>query len=298
MRRDPGLADRVRAACGNSAKVYVTSTVSELSSVARDIADEQIPLVGILGGDGTCSYVLTALWQAHGSSALPKIAFLRGGTMNTVASSLGVSAYKPSELLRRTLKAAARPEALQLRTRPAMIIGDRLGFLFGTGVWSGYLAESYADGPPTRSSNAMVLARVVASAATSGETYRRILQAHALSVEFAEGHWEARNYLSIAAGTVEHAGFGFKPFHRAFQRDDGFQLLAVKTGPRQLIQDFPGMLFGRGLRAETAYNTTTAWAELRSATGGEFGYSVDGEVATARASLRLTLGPSFSFLMI
>ncbi len=297
MRRDPRLADRMRRLCGATAALYVTEDADQLADVAAEIAERDATTVGLVGGDGTASTTLTAIWRAYGDRPLPRVAFLRGGTMNTVATSLGVSLNGPSELLRRTLRAIAEPERARLRLRPSILIGDRLGFLFGTGVWYGYIAESYADGPPTRMTNATVLMRAAASAAVHGPTYARIFESRRLSVRFAGGAWEPRSYLTIAAGTVADAGFGFRPFQRAFRTETAFELLAVKGKARDVLRELPRVWFGRGLSRETAYDTVTSWAEL-SAADGPFGYSVDGDVATAPGRLRLELGPSFRFLRI
>jgi hypothetical protein len=185
-----------------------------------------------------------------------------------------------------------------VHTRPVMIVGDQLGFLFGTGVWYGYLAETYSTGHPTRLSNVAVLARVLASAAVGGETYRRVLQQDTFSVCFEGGQWESRPYLAVAASTVAHAGFGFAPFHRALGVHDRFQLLAIKSGPRGLMRDFPRLRLGRGLRESTAHNTLTTWAELRPTHGRSFGYSLDGEIATATGPLRLGVGPTLEILAL
>lgn len=298
MRRDPKLADRMRSTCGRQATVHVTKDMVELREVCADAADRGVATVGVVGGDGTASATLTALWNAYGDRPRPKIAFLRGGTMNTVASSIGITQRGPSGLLKRALCMLQKPERLRTRARPVMIIGDRLGFLFGTGVWHGYIAESYKDGQPSRMTNATVLGRVIASAAVQGETFARLFEPNQLSVRFADGAaWEARSYLTVAAGTVADAGFGFRPFHRALGTEQAFQILALKGSAMDVLRDLPRVWFGRGFGRQTAYETTTAWAELRS-TGGSFGYSVDGDVSTAQGSLRLELGPVFDFLRI
>ncbi|MDB4986372.1 MAG: putative sphingosine kinase enzyme [Myxococcaceae bacterium] len=297
MRRDPKLADRMRAVCGADAALIVTKDASDLSRVAADAAEREVGTIGIVGGDGTASATLTALWRAYGQRPLPKIAFLRGGTMNTVASSIGISHRSPVDLLRRTVAAVRDPKQLRTRARPAMVIGDRLGFLFGTGAWHGYIAESYKDGQPSRMTNATVLGRALASAAVNGETFTRILNATALSVRYAGGDWEARTYLTVAAGTVADAGFGFRPFHNALGTEQAFQILALKGNALDVLRDLPRVWFGRGFTEHTAYDTVTTWAEL-SAESGSFGYSVDGDVATARGTLRLELGPVFDFLRI
>ena len=297
MRRDPKLADRLRAVRGVDAEVLVTKDADELREVAANAAAREVSTVAILGGDGTASATLTALWRAYGERPLPKIAFLRGGTMNTVASSIGITQRAPLQLLERAVCALADRTRLRTRARPVMAIGDRLGFLFGTGAWHGYIAESYKDGQPTRMTNATVLGRALASAAVQGETFTRILNATSLSVRFAEGGWEPRTYLTVAAGTVADAGFGFRPFHHALSTERAFQILALKGSAADVLRDLPRVWLGRGFTKHTAYDTVTTWAEL-SAETGSFGYSVDGDVATAQGTLRLELGPVFDFLRI
>jgi diacylglycerol kinase (ATP) len=297
LRRDPRLADRMRSVCGQQAALHVTHDLAALREAAEAAAREGASTIGIVGGDGTASATLTALWRAYGARPLPTIAFLRGGTMNTIASAIGVARRGPLELLRRTLQATSHPNGHQVRQRPAMIIGDRLGFLFGTGVWYGYLAESYVNGQPTYLTNASVLGRALASAAVNGRTYHRIFEPHALSVRFADGAWESRSYLTVAAGTVADAGFGFRPFHRAFDSQHRFQLFAIRGGAKDVLRDLPGLWVGRGLSADTALDTVTPWAELRSH-DGPFGYAVDGDLATAQETLRIELGPVFRFLRI
>jgi hypothetical protein len=73
--------------------------------------------------------------------------------------------------------------------------------------------------------------------------------------------------------------------------------LALKGSAGDVLRDLPRVWLGRGFTKHTAYDTVTTWAEL-SAEAGNFGYSVDGDVATAQGTLRLELGPVFDFLRI
>ena len=298
MRRDPELAEHIRRHCKSRVQLHVTANHQELTEAAHAIARSGVGTVGILGGDGSISYALTALARAHGDKALPHIALLRGGTMNTIAASLGIRRRRPSALLARMLDAVYNQERPATRQRPCMQVGEQLGFLFGTGVWYGYLAESYADGQPTRFTNAAVLGRLLASAAVGGKTYRRVRAPQRVLLRSSEGDREMREYLTIAAGTVRDAGFGFRPFQRAFEHDDRFQLLAVKAGPWAVLRDLPGLHLGRSLRPSTAYDACASWAELSTENGQPFGYSVDGEIATAQGPLRIELGPLITFLRL
>jgi diacylglycerol kinase family enzyme len=298
LRRDPELAEHLHTHSRSQVQLYSTADQRELAAAAEAVAQSGVTTVGIVGGDGSISYALTALARAYGDTQLPRIALLRGGTMNTIAAALGIRNGRPSALLAEMLDAVYNQERPATRVRPCMRVGDQLGFLFGTGVWYGYLAEAYADGHPTRLTNAAVLARLFASAAVGGTMYRRVRARQRVVLRSSEGAWEAREYLTIAAGTVRDAGFGFRPFQHAFEHDDRFELLAVKAGPWSVLRDLPGLRFGRSLRPSTAHDTCARWAELSSEDGRPFGYSVDGEIATAEGCLRITLGPPVTFLCL
>lgn len=298
-RRNPRLPAQLRAAAGGRAELFVTHDADELSRTAAALAARNTRLVGVVGGDGTASTTLTALWRAYGEQALPDIAFLRGGTMNTVAQSLGIS-WRPSvQLLRRALRSWQGPRQPRYVERPALQVGDRLGFLFGTGMMYGYLAEYYerGHGQPTRITAARVLGTSVLSALVGGRTFERICGQDNLEVHHEGGIWESRNYITVGAGTVAQAGLGFRPFYRASEDDKRFHLLAIKGGGMQIAGDLPSVWLGRGMRPETAYETTTAWAELRSSRG-PFGYFVDGDLLMAGSRLRLQRGPLFRILCI
>ncbi len=299
LRRNPKLASLLRDLCARDAELHVTASAAEVDEVTADLARREVGLVGLVGGDGTASTSLTSVWRSYGDGQLPHISFLRGGTMNTIANSLGVSRRNPAWLLSRTLKAWTSRDTSRFQPRPTLKVGDRLGFLFGTGLMYGYLAEYYAagNGQPTPATAASVLAKAVGSALVGGEAFERILQPRRLQIVFSAGHWATRTYMTVAAGTVEQAGLGFRPFYRAFEREDQFHLLAVKGRPRQVARDLPRVWLGRGMRPETAEETTTEWAEL-SCADGPFGYFVDGDLLTAPGQLSLAVGPRFSILRI
>jgi diacylglycerol kinase family enzyme len=297
LRRDARLIERLRERAGSALPVYVTDDLAALRSVCESLARQGVSTVGVVGGDGTASATLTALWQAC-SDKLPQIALLRGGSMNTVANSLGVGSGSPLHLLARLLEVLRSPALPRTRTRPVFCVnGERLGFLFGTGVWYGYLAETYRSGPPNFPIYVSVLGRLFASAAVNGAMVRRITRPAPTAVRFRQGEWPSRAYLSIAAGTVADVGFGFQPFHRAFASEDSFQLLAIRGSARDVLRSLPDLQRGRGFGEQVAHQVSTDYAELH-AEQGYIEYSVDGDIDTRQGSLSLALGPRFSFLCL
>jgi len=304
IRTRPELVPHIQQLCtarsAGRVRVELPEDVEQLRAACRRCAQSGVDVVGVIGGDGTASLVLSELWRAYEQRGqpLPRIAFLRGGTMNTIANSLGIARRSALQMVELLLVAlTGNGHTPRIGTRPTLRAGERLGYLFGTGVWSGYLAESYRDGPPTRTTNAKVLGRVFASAAVGGETYRRVAPNTRLSARFEGGEWAPYNYLSIAAGTVADAGFGFRPFHRALQTQAAFQILAIKGGALELLLDMPRIWLGGAFREQTAHNTVTRWAELTADTDNLM-YSVDGDVLVTSHPLRLELGPIFEYLYI
>ena len=51
--------------------------------------------------------------------------------------------------------------------------------------------------------------------------------------------WEERDYLAVAAGTIEHIGLNFKPFYRYDQRPSAFQVLGIHASPVGFVQELP-----------------------------------------------------------
>ena len=67
-----------------------------------------IGLLAISGGDGTNHVTLSGFIDVYAGAALPQIALLRGGTMNTVANAIGVRRGRPEGLLARLVRAYAQ----------------------------------------------------------------------------------------------------------------------------------------------------------------------------------------------
>jgi diacylglycerol kinase (ATP) len=296
LRKDAGLIEHLRT-LSSGVPVHVTDDLAALQTVCDSLARARVSVVGVVGGDGTASATLTALWRAWGDAPLPRIALLRGGSMNTVANSLGVRRGSSEQLLPGLLAALRRPELQRVRARRVMRVAEqRLGFLFGTGVWYGYLAETYRDGPPNVPKYVSVLGRLFASAAVNGAMLQRVAKSTPTALQFPDAEWPAQPYLCIAAGVVPDVGFGFKPFPRSFSLDDSFELLAIHGNARALLSALPGLRMGRGLGASCARSTITSFAELRAQTG-VVEYSVDGDVDSVEGPLTIGMGPRFEFLL-
>jgi len=291
--RDPSASARLARALGDHGVVREARSIDELHRIAEDFKRLRIDVLGISGGDGTNHVTITGFINVYGGMALPQIAFLRGGTMNTVANSVGVSRGRPEGLLGRLIRAYAQRATQPLANveRHVMRIGDHYGFLFGTGVVYGFLAEYYRDGEPTPLVAAKTLARGIGSTLVQGQMIRRMVKPFRGSVELEDGTvWEERDYLSIAGGTIDQIGLNFRPFRRFDERKNAFHLLGIHASPMRFVGELPRIWRAEAMRTGRAYEATVSRAIVRSAEG-PMRFMIDGDLHERDGALEVGIGP-------
>lgn len=290
-RRDPNATGRLRVALGAQGLVREAADLDELAQIASEFRDARLDVLAIGGGDGTNTVTLTVFARIYGPAPLPALALLRGGTMNTVANGLGVARLSPDALLRRIAHAARDGQPLHTEERATIDVGGRLGFLFGTGVFRSFLDEYYAAGAdPTPVTAATTLARMASSVAVQGPLAKRLVSPVELRVDADGADWGAGPYLTVAAGTIDQVGLGFRPFHRAFDRTDAFHLLALRASPMEAVRLLPRFHRGEPLldgfgREDLVRDVLLTPAE------DTVRYMVDGDLLETSGPLRLSAGP-------
>jgi hypothetical protein len=309
--RDPRAAGRLARALGDNGVVRQTGSIDELYRVAEDFRKLDIDVLGISGGDGTNGVTITGFLDVYEGNALPQIAFLRGGTMNTVANSVGVRRGRPEGLLDHLARAYVERASIPLRNverhvmrmrgdnaralgikQSAPPMPETYGFLFGTGVVYGFLAEYYAGGnPPNPKVAAQTLLRGVGSAMVRGEMIRRMAAPFRGSVELPDGTvWEERNYLAIAGGTIDQIGLNFRPFHRYAERPSHFHLLGIHTSPMGFVGQLPRIWRAVPMRPGHTYESITNSAIIRSPEK-RIRYMIDGDLHECDGPLQVSIGP-------
>jgi diacylglycerol kinase family enzyme len=307
--RDPLAASRLARTLGDQGVVREARSVDELYRIAADFRRDDIEILAISGGDGTNHVTLTGFLDVYGGATMPQVALLRGGTMNTVANSVGVHRGRPEGVLGRLLRDYAQRaiEPLLNVERHVMRIGPReersgqkahYGFLFGTGVVHGFLAEYYRDGDPTPLVAAKTLARGIGSAFIRGETIRRMARPFRGSVVLEDGtRWDERDYLAVAAGTIAHIGLNFKPFYRYDEQPGHFHMLGIHASPVAFVQELPRIHRSEPMRPGKAYEALSRRAVVRSA-DGVLRYMIDGDLHETRGELEVSIGPRVKLVVI
>ena len=300
--RDPGAARRLARALGDRGVVRAAHSIDELYRIAEDFQRLEIDVLGISGGDGTNHVTLTGFIDVYKSQSLPQVAFLRGGTMNTVANHIGIPHGKPEGLLDRLIRAYAERAVRPLVNveRHVMRMGTTYGFLFGTGAVYGFLAEYYrgGSGKPSPVIAARTLLNGVGSALVGGEVVSRIAAPFRGWVELDDGtSWEERDYFAVAGGTIDQIGLNFKPFYRWAEQPGTFHLLGIHTSAMGFVADLPRIWRAQPMREGKTYEATPAHARLHSH-DGTMRYMIDGDLHESKGPLDVTIGPRVKILAI
>jgi diacylglycerol kinase family enzyme len=288
---DPRAALRLARALGSHGVVRTATNREDLTRIAEDFRKLQIDILGISGGDGTNYVTITGFLAVYAGEPLPALAFLRGGTFNTVANAVGVPRGRPDGLLARLIPRYVARTLTPLRSveRQVMRIGDHYGFIFGTGAIYGFISE-YNRGPEK---NAIWAAEVLARASLSVLAGRPTPVAQ---------RWEGkvtldcgtvfpdRDYLAIGAATVDQLGLGFRPFYRFDAEPGRFQLLGIHTTAAGFVRRMPDVWRARPMGDAHTYDTLARRAVIEQR-GGVVRYVLDGDVHDHPGPLTVEAGP-------
>jgi diacylglycerol kinase family enzyme len=300
-RRNPGLAGELASALGDAGRVVAPSSLEELQRIAAGLRDAPPSVVAVHGGDGTLHKTVSALGAAFGEQPLPPIAVLTGGTMNVVASSLGLR-EDPKVFLRTLAEDARAGRAPELVTRRCLRINDQLGFVFGNGLASNFLGEYYAGDAYGPARAAWLLLGTCLSALVSGPLVRRIFKRFEGEVRVDGAALPRTRFVGVNAATVREVGLGFKLNHRADDDPERFGVLAIHAPPLALVADLGAVHAGRGIAPRRAFSAVASTLEITPVTSGhptgEMSYTIDGDLyrMPATATLRISVGPRIHFV--
>ena len=298
--RDREVAEALQCVLGDQGQVHTCGDAQSLRAAMIASRDAGVSVLAICGGDGTNGIVIGAAEAAFGTDAIPRIALLRGGTMNTTATGLGVPRGRPTGLLSTLVANVRANRELTVVRRPLLRGGDRLGHLFGTGLVVTYLEEYYGRGRshPTPWTAFTTLMSTAGSAAIQGPLIRRMVSRERLELTIDGEVVPTDGYLTVTAGTVPQMGLGFAPFHRCADDPERFHVLGITASATAFLRDLFRFRTGRGLLPHHGFSRLAKEVVLRPAEGAEdLGVMMDGDAMRAPAPFTLSLGPTVDVIV-
>jgi diacylglycerol kinase (ATP) len=292
-RRNPHLAHRLGYILGERGEVAAPADLGALDETARMFRDREIDILCVNGGDGTLHKAMTAMVRAYGDTPLPPVALLRGGTMNTIARSLGVFG-SPAQLLDIIVSAYHDGTPLPTTRRSLLEVDGNYGFLFGTGVMARYLEAYYAGSEPSPRKAAWVLFQAVLSACVGGSFAARLVEPERLDVVADGSHWAPEAYRSVGAGTVADVGLGFRPFFEAPTHPGHLHAIGFATSTFGVVRALPYIWRARLPEDPNIVDQVAREVVIRGQAPVK--YMLDGDFFPGSTEVRLRVGPTVEFL--
>ena len=300
-RRYPEQMRRLGYVLGQHDTVELTNRVEDVEVVARKFLQNDIDILALNGGDGTNHVTLTRFIQAYGEHPLPRIALLRGGTMNTVSNGVGIRGT-PSRLLANLVDKYYTGQTFETTARDMLAVTDEqgttYGFIFGNGVISNFLELYYGTGNPSPTVAAALLGRALGQMMTGGgEIVEALFRPFRAEITFEEGgRWPQRDYQALLASTQDQIGLGFRPFIRCEERAQAFHILGAHGSPLSIAASLPRIRLGRPVSEDVLLSEVTR--RVTFASDEPISYTIDGEMHTAQQGrVELAAGPRVELIL-
>lgn len=290
---EPDLLARMRRAADGRAAIHPTSSLAELERVATSLARDGASFVVVSGGDGTFMATTTALARAFGEERMPRLAFLPGGTVATVARAFGRRGDPADHLA----AIVAREDRLEFELRPSLSVversGDettkRVGFIFGTGLVAKFFDVYYASGARGTSGSARIVARIFVESFFGGPLASRVLTPLPCTIEVDGRALAPRAFSLVCSSVVRDLGIGMKVTYRGAEDPRRPHLVASSLPPRDLGPRVFRVLAGVAIGGRDHFDDLVSSFRVRFP--GEGGpYVLDGEVLRAR-EVEVSAGP-------
>jgi diacylglycerol kinase family enzyme len=292
-KRDPDRMKKLAFIVGDKGSCKETSDLGDLRRVVEEFKTRDIEILGIGGGDGTNHVVLTNLIKVYGEKPLPRITFLRGGTLNTMAAACGIKGA-PEKILSNLIYKYHEDEALEVKELDIMEINGDYGFIFGTGVIVKFMAEYY-KGNRSPLGAGWTLTRVITSAIFNTPLACGLFDRYEAEVTVDGKRWPFKNYSAIYAGSVDRLGLNFRVFHYSNQ-PGRFHAVSFSLPPRNILRHVPKMFLGKPtgcdeMIEEPAKEMILRFEEPQS-------YTVDGDMLPPSREINVRMGPRLKVVVV
>ena len=301
-RKNPRLADRLSGILGNAGTLVATSSREEVAGAARRFKREKIDILALNGGDGTNHFTLSTFIEVYDGAPLPIIAFLRGGTMNTISEGCGVRGIGPVQVLMNVVEKYSRDDEFEFSHRNILKIGDdKYGFIFGNGVVHNFLRVYYQLDKPEEERRdvspvwaARTLARAIMSGVVRGELARRIFEPFRARVVLDGDRWPWEEYMAVAVSTINQLGLDFQLFYRFDELEDGFQIIGLRTTALETVLCLPKVR--RGLPTNHPKIMDRVGKRVVFESDRKLYYTIDGDTYSSEGSLEISTGPRLKII--
>lgn len=293
-RNKTGRAEQFGFIVGDRGTCHETKTLEDVKRLAQEFKERDIDILGISGGDGTYHLTLSIFMDVYKDKPLPKIAFLRGGTMNNIATELGIRG-KSEKILSNLILKYHRGESFEEKNLRLMKINDKYGFIFGFGLMNRFMEVYHSrKGYPSPQRAAWVLARCGLSALVNGKFIARMSERIEVETRVDGELMAYKNFTIVFVSTIKNLGLGFKTLYRAYERQNGFHFLGFSVTPRGLARNLPLALLGLVREKDGILDRVGSTIQFKFPS--ETKYVIDGDEFSAKV-IDISIGPTITCIV-
>ncbi|MBI2344112.1 MAG: hypothetical protein HYV02_07250 [Deltaproteobacteria bacterium] len=287
-RHNPERIRRLAFIVGDKGSCHATQDVFDVRTIAEGFAQRAIDVLCISGGDGTIHHTLTAVINVYGSRPLPKIALLRGGTVNNVAGCLKIRGT-PESILSQLILQYHSDEPLRTIPLHCIAVEQRYGFLFGNGFVYNFIQDYISVGEGGTKNLLPLVVRMCCSGLFNREYMLQLNLRFDAEVIVDGKRWPFRNYSGIGIATVETCGMGFAPFFLARKETGQCHVVGYSMTPRGVFLEAMRVWL-KQIRPHADRCDATA-REVVIRTRDPLPYTIDGELYPPTDALVIRCGP-------
>lgn len=288
-KKNPGRIQRFGFIVGDKGSCHMTDSLDEVRNLACEFMDRDVEILGIAGGDGTLHKTLTTFVEVYGERPLPKIAILRGGTMNNLAWQLGIKG-SPENILSDLILKYHHGDAFAEKKINMIKVNGVYGFIFGLGLIEKFISMYQDVKTPSPQRGAWLLAKASVSSIINGKMAQHLTRRFDAKIWVDGKLAPFKNYTMIFAGTMETLGLSFRALYRGSSAPGKFQFVAVSSSGRHLLTTFHSALLGRRANSENYFDEMAA--EVVFELDEPMSYIVDGDFPDKPSKrIEITTGP-------
>jgi len=232
--------------------IYTPDTLAELGEVARQLGRERPDILVVVGGDGTIHQTLSRVLREHEnaqSTPLPQVLIIPVGTMNNVATAIGLTRHSAVKLAKLVAAKIRENQPLVAIHRNLLKINGEYGFLYGTGLPVNFLQKCYENREQRGSTRAVkvilsTLGNEIISILTFKPSSQLLTRPVHATIAFPQEHEPPvvplTTYTGIMCAAVDNLGLGCRGMPDATSHSGCFMLrstqltfwgLAASLGP-------------------------------------------------------------------
>ncbi len=294
-KQNPEAMKRLGYILGNNGEAYETRSIDDIYKVAEAFKRNSVDILCINGGDGTNHVTLSVFIQVYKDTPLPKIAILRGGTMNTVAGDLKIKGESKDILINIIQKYYAK-EFFRMTKRNLLEINEKhYGFIFGNGIVYNFLRMYYQNANPSP----IIAAKTLGLSILKGflSKHDPLFEKMVLEIDDGKGNiWKNKKYLTVVASTVDQIGLGFTPTLRSQEHPNMFHAIGIHGNPLEIAASLPRIWLNKGVAPSIREEKISDKIIIRSLKE-PFGYTIDGDMHSPTKEIIIKTGPKLDFII-